>query len=164
MASAQHAMKTSGDTEPVWIHTEPYKNRPQFPKLEKDIETDVCVIGGGIAGISTAYELVSRGHNVVLIEAREILSGETGRTSGHLSTPYDIGFAEITSKFGEEKAKMAADSHKWAINHIGEVSKALQIDSEYRITQGYLISQHEKGSKEHDDDINDIKEEVNFCS
>jgi len=48
------------------------------------MEADVCVIGSGITGVSTAYELVKRGYQVLMVEAREILSGETGRTSGHL--------------------------------------------------------------------------------
>ncbi|KFY31534.1 hypothetical protein V493_01017, partial [Pseudogymnoascus sp. VKM F-4281 (FW-2241)] len=73
--------------------------------------TDVCIIGAGIAGISTAYELVTRGLEVVLIEAREVLSGETGRTSGHLSNALDDGYLKIAKKHGVEGAKIAADSH-----------------------------------------------------
>jgi hypothetical protein len=68
-------LSTSGTTDSVWIHTEPYSNRPQFSRLEKDIQTDVCVIGSGIAGIQISYELTKRGVDVVMIEAREILSG-----------------------------------------------------------------------------------------
>ncbi|KAG9538074.1 hypothetical protein KCU79_g20355, partial [Aureobasidium melanogenum] len=75
-ASPEHFMKTSGSTDPVWVHTEPYSNRPHYPSLNQDLETDVCVIGSGIAGISTAYELVKKGVQVVMIEARDILSGE----------------------------------------------------------------------------------------
>jgi len=79
MAKAQsdptHFFKTSGANDSVWIHTDPYENRPKFPMLEKDIETDVCVIGAGISGISTAYELVKQGVEVVMLEARDVLSG-----------------------------------------------------------------------------------------
>ena len=75
-ADAQHAMKTSGDTDAVWVQTEPYSHRPKFPKLDKDVSADVCIIGSGIVGISTAFELVKRGAEVVMIEARDILSGE----------------------------------------------------------------------------------------
>ena len=75
-ADARHAMKTSGDTDAVWIHTEPYSHRPRFSKLEKDVSADVCIIGSGIVGISTALELVKRGVEVLMIEARDILSGE----------------------------------------------------------------------------------------
>ena len=61
MAEPEHFMRTSGETDAVWIHTDPYSNRPKFSKLNRDLETDVCIIGSGISGISIAYELVTRG-------------------------------------------------------------------------------------------------------
>ncbi|MCJ1254178.1 hypothetical protein MMC24_001992 [Lignoscripta atroalba] len=155
-----HFMDTSGELEPVWIKTEPYSNRPQFPKLNQDLKTEVCVIGSGIAGISTAYELVTRGVQVVMIEAREILSGETGRTSGHLASALDEGYTEILSKHGAEGAKVAAESHTWAIKRVGEISKELGIECEYRLLPGYQISQFERGNPKHDEEVKQLKEEV----
>ena len=124
---------TSGGLEPVWIHTEPYSNRPHFKKLVGNIEADVCIIGAGISGISTAYELVKRGHQTVLVEAREVLSGETGRTSGHLASDLDDGYLEIGKKFGADGAALAADSHNWALHRVGEISRELGIECEYRL-------------------------------
>ncbi|TKA81775.1 hypothetical protein B0A49_00647 [Cryomyces minteri] len=163
MSSPQHFMDTSGDTEPVWIHTEPYSSRPHFPKLDKDLHTDVCIVGAGIGGISTAYELVSRGVNVVMIEAREVLSGETGRTSGHLSSALDDGYVEIAKKHGDDGAKAAAQSHTWALDHVGEVSKKLGIECEYRHLPGYEISQYPVGHPKHAEEIEQVKEEVEYC-
>lgn len=80
------ANDTSGHKHPVWISTEPYENRPKFPKLASNLTTDVLIAGAGITGISTAYECVQAGLKTTIIEAREVLSGETGRTSGHLSS------------------------------------------------------------------------------
>ncbi|KAI4128983.1 MAG: hypothetical protein LQ341_006617, partial [Variospora aurantia] len=77
MPSKSHFLDTSGENDPVWIHAEPYSKRPQFPKLTEDLTTDACVIGSGIAGVSTSYELVSRGVKVVMLDARDILSGES---------------------------------------------------------------------------------------
>ena len=54
-------MNTSGETKPVWVHHMPYDKYPQFPPLTKNIQTDVCIVGAGIAGISIAYELVNQG-------------------------------------------------------------------------------------------------------
>ena len=94
-------MNTEGARDSVWVHREPYSNRPRFQKLDKDIDdVDVCVVGAGISGISSAYELVTRGLKVVLIEAREVLSGQSGRTSGHLSNALDHPFTEIAKKHG----------------------------------------------------------------
>ncbi|KAK7900298.1 hypothetical protein LTR67_004044 [Exophiala xenobiotica] len=156
----EHWMKTSGNNDPVWIHKDPYTNRPEFPTLDKDLETDVCIIGSGISGVSVAEQLVKRGLNVVMIEARDIISGETGRTSGHLASDLDDGYTEIANKFGKDGAKIAFESHDWAIKHIGEVVNELGIDCEYRQLHGYDISQYPKGTKEHDEDIKVIKDEV----
>ncbi len=117
----------------VWIYKEPYCNRPQFPKLTKDLGTDVCIIGSGIAGISTAYELVTRGSRVTMIEARDVIFGECGRTSGHLSSALDTTYPKIAGKHGEEKAKYVAESNQYALKRIGEIAKQLSIDCVYRI-------------------------------
>jgi glycine/D-amino acid oxidase-like deaminating enzyme/nitrite reductase/ring-hydroxylating ferredoxin subunit len=159
MKDPHHAMHTSGETDPVWIHKVPYDSIPKFSKLDRDLETDVCIVGAGISGISTAYELVTRGLNVVLIEGREVLSGETGRTSGHLASDLDDGYPEIAKKHGDKGAKAAADSHTWALNRVGEISKQLGIECEYRQLPGYDFSQYPKGTKDHADDIKTLIEE-----
>ncbi|KAL8685573.1 MAG: hypothetical protein Q9218_007674 [Villophora microphyllina] len=160
MASHSHFLDTSGETDSVWVHTEPYSKRPSFNKLSEDTKTDVCVIGSGIAGVSVSYELVSRGVKVIMLEAREVVSGESGRTSGHLSSGIDSGFVELASKRGDDGAKLAVESHYYAINRIGEISKELGIDCEYRILPGYDISQYERGQDGHEEDVEDFKKEA----
>lgn len=157
-------MKTSGETDAVWVHTEPYSNRPGFSKLTQDRETDVCVIGAGITGISTAYELVTRGVKVILIEARDVISGESGRTSGHLSSALDAPYTEIASKHGEAGAKAAAESHQWALRRVGEVAKELGIACEYRMIPDYEISQYEKGNPKHDEEMKELREDSEKAS
>ncbi|KAH7396935.1 FAD dependent oxidoreductase-domain-containing protein [Phaeosphaeria sp. MPI-PUGE-AT-0046c] len=159
MKDPKHAMHTSGETDPVWVHKMPFSDIPTFSKLDRDLETDVCIVGAGISGISTAYELVTRGLNVVLIEGREVLSGETGRTSGHLASDLDDGYPAIAKKHGDKGAKAAADSHNWALNRVGEISKQLGIECEYRQLPGYDFSQYPKGTKEHADDVETLIEE-----
>ena len=160
MADPQHALKTSGDSDPVWIHKEPYSNRPGFSKLTEDLQTDVCVIGSGIAGISTAYELVTRGVKVVMIEARDVISGESGRTSGHLSSALDAPYSEIASKHSHSRAQAAVDSHAWALKRVGEISRQLGIECEYRTLPDYEISQYERGNPEHDAEMKMLQEDV----
>jgi glycine/D-amino acid oxidase-like deaminating enzyme len=158
----KHALETSGETEPVWIHTDPRSRRPQFPTLNENLKTDICVIGSGISGIQSAYELVKRGHEVIMVEARDILSGETDRTSGHLASALDDGYTEIAKKHGDKGAQLAADSHSWAIGRVGEISSELGINCEYRRLPGYQVSQYDrnKQTKEHNDDVKELKAEV----
>lgn len=155
-----HSMQTSGASDSVWVHKQPYSAYPTFPTLDKDLETDVAIIGAGIAGISTAYELVRRGKSVVMLEARDVLSGETGRTSGHLTNDLDDGYVEIAKKHGEEGAKVAADSHAWARDRIGEIAQELGIDCEYRKLPAYDVSQFPVGHEKHDGELSELKEEA----
>jgi NADPH-dependent 2,4-dienoyl-CoA reductase/sulfur reductase-like enzyme len=74
---------SSGSTISCWLKT-PLPNLSFF-KLQEHLTTDVVIIGGGIAGLTCAYKLVSEGKNVVLLEDGNLASGETGRTSAHLS-------------------------------------------------------------------------------
>ncbi|KAF1965922.1 FAD dependent oxidoreductase [Bimuria novae-zelandiae CBS 107.79] len=156
VADPKQYMRTSGETDAVWIHTNPYSSYPKFSKLDRDLETDVCIVGSGISGVSIAYELVTRGINVVMIEAREIISGETGRTSGHLANDLDDGYTEIAKKHGDEGAKAAAESHTWALNRVGEISKQLGIECEYRKLPSYDISQYPRNAREHANDMKQL--------
>lgn len=139
MSNHSQFERTSGITDSVWIHHSPYSERPHFDALTENIQTQTCVIGAGIAGLSTAYELVSRQHEVVLVEARAVLSGETGRTSGHLSSALDDGYLAIVKKHGQEGAQAAADSHGWAVKRVGQIARELGIDCDYREIPGFRV-------------------------
>lgn len=159
-SNPQHTMQTSGAADSVWVHKVPYDQYPKFHTLDRNLETDVAVIGAGISGITTAYELVRRGKNVVMLEARDVLSGETGRTSGHLTNDLDDGFVEIAKKHGEGGAKIAAESHAWARDRIGQIAQELGIECEYRRLPAYDISQFPVGHEKHDQEIDELKQET----
>ncbi|KAK4118653.1 DAO-domain-containing protein [Parathielavia appendiculata] len=160
MPDSEKCMHTSGATDPVWVHKLPYSAIPQFPSLDRNLTTDICVIGCGIAGIHVAYELIHRGHKVVMLEAREALSGESGRTSGHLNNDLDDGYLEIAKKHGEAGAKVAAESHAWARDRIGEIAKELGIECEYRKLKAYDISQYAVGSQGYKEEMEELRQEA----
>lgn len=141
----------------------PYSRYPEVPPLSHDVDTDVCIIGSGIAGISISYELVTRGKRVTMIEARHILSGESGRTSGHLSNALDDGYMQIKNKHGLEGAKSAAESHTWAIDRVGEIAKKLGIDCEYRRLPAYMVSQFQHSDPRHEKDRWEIQQEAEMA-
>lgn len=153
---------TSGYKQPVWVATEPYSNFPEFPKLDKNLSTEVLIVGAGIAGISAAYECVKRGKSVTLIEARAVLSGETGRTSGHLSSALDDNYYELIKTFGEDGARKAFDSHQYALEHVGEVAAAEGIDCEYRTLPGYQIVEVPDSHPDYSSK-NDLPQELEAC-
>ncbi|GME35106.1 FAD dependent oxidoreductase [Neofusicoccum parvum] len=153
-------LHTNGETDSVWTHGLPYSKYPFFPQLDRDLETDVCVVGSGITGVSVAYELVHRGHDVVMLEARNAVAGESGRTSGHLTNALDDGYVAIAKKHGNEGAKTAAESHAWALKHIGDVAATLGVDCEYRRLPAYEISQYPRDDERHAEEIRRLEEEA----
>ena len=157
MAVPQYFMAISGAEDPVWAHTDPYSQRPLFTKLTKNLQAEICVVGSGIAGVSVAYELVSRGVGVVMLEAQDVVSGESGRTSGHLSSD---GFVDIAKRHGNDGAKAVAESYTWAIKRVDHISTKLGIDCEYRRLPAYHISQYVKGDERHAKEVESLKQEV----
>lgn len=87
-------------SNPLW----PVKER--FPKLAGDLETDFVVIGGGMAGISSAYQLQKAGHKVVVIEKDEIGSGATGASSGVLYYGSGTNYIPAVGLYGKERATL----------------------------------------------------------
>src|SRR5690606_30047254 len=107
--------------------------------VDRDIQTDVLIIGGGIAGISTAYKLLQAGKKVVLVEDGFIGSGETGRTTAHLASALDDRYYFLENKFGEDATKLIAESHEAAIDDIEKNVSALKIDCSFKRVNGYLF-------------------------
>ena len=92
---------TNGASQSIWMAT---ASVPEFPPIPGDCEADVCVIGGGIAGMTTAYLLAREGRQVLLIDAMGIGAGETGRTTAHFFPP-DEWYADIADAFGDDKLR-----------------------------------------------------------
>src|SRR5438552_19098609 len=93
---------------PVWADSEAPASHPP---LSADTTVDVCVIGGGIAGLSVAYHITGEGKSVVVLEAGRIAGRMTGRTTAHLSSAIDDGFENVESIRGTELANLAYASH-----------------------------------------------------
>src|SRR5687768_4955047 len=135
MSSVSNDQFTSGENLSFWIDSV----KPVFfEPLKQDIETDILVIGGGIAGLTTAYCLIASGRDVILLEDGAIGSGESGRTTAHLTNALDDRYYNLQKLFGKGKAKLAADSHTAAIDWIEQVIETENIDCEFKRLDGYL--------------------------
>jgi glycine/D-amino acid oxidase-like deaminating enzyme/nitrite reductase/ring-hydroxylating ferredoxin subunit len=110
-----------------------------FEKLQENISTDVVVVGGGIAGLTVAYTLLQSGKKVIVVEDGHIGSGETGRTTAHLVTALDDRYYVLQQAFGKEGAKLAAESHRAAIEHVADIVRRENIDCDFERVPGYLF-------------------------
>src|SRR4051812_42374642 len=109
--------QTQGENPSVW----------SLPKVADetnaltDTRVDVCVVGAGIAGLSTAYLLAKAGKAVLVLDDGPVGGGQTGRTTAHLSNAIDDRYTEIERLHGREGARLAAQSHTAAIDRIKDV-------------------------------------------
>jgi glycine/D-amino acid oxidase-like deaminating enzyme/nitrite reductase/ring-hydroxylating ferredoxin subunit len=103
------------------------------------VTVDVCVVGAGIAGLTTAYLLGKSGKKVLLLDDGPLASGMTQVTTAHLANAIDDRFTKIEHWHGAEGAKLAAQSHMAAINRIEEIADELGADCDFRRLDGYLF-------------------------
>ncbi len=125
-------------TESLWSEAKP--NSPT-PRLPRSVSSDVCVVGAGIAGLTSAYLLAKAGKSVVVVDAKpEIASGESEYTTAQLAWYPDDHFTHLASVRGDDVAKVAAASHRAAIDLIGEIARAESIDCDFQRVDGYLFA------------------------
>ncbi|MFM6928778.1 MAG: FAD-dependent oxidoreductase [Bdellovibrio sp.] len=131
----------SGDTVSTWAVTESFK---EFRSLQSDIDCDVCVVGGGIAGMTTAYLLAKRGKSVCVLESSQVGSGQTGRTTAHFTAAIDVRYFELEKSHGKEKSRLVAESHSAAIDLVEGIIEQENISCEHERVPGYLFARDDQ--------------------
>ncbi len=144
-------MKTdNGESVSVWMQT---ADTPREAKLDRDLETDVVIVGAGIAGLTTAYLLARDGRRVAVLDDGPIAGGETCRTTAHVVNALDERYYELERLFGHEGARLAAESHTAAVNKVEEIIGAEGIDCDWSRLDGYLFAPAGESQKELDDEL-----------
>ncbi|MGU8415219.1 FAD-dependent oxidoreductase [Clostridium perfringens] len=132
----------------VWSESCKFRKREA---LNKDIKTDVLVIGAGIAGILTAYMLKQNGREVIVIDASEIASGNTKNTTAKITSQHDLIYSKLIAEFGEEKARHYAKANELAIKKYKEIIEDKRIECDFEEKPAYVYSLNE---------VDVLKEEV----
>jgi glycine/D-amino acid oxidase-like deaminating enzyme/nitrite reductase/ring-hydroxylating ferredoxin subunit len=147
--------KSTGRTHSVWMQG---MDMPDTAALATDVTCDVCVVGAGIAGLTTAYLLTQEGKSVVVLDSNGIGSGETGRTTAHLSNALDDRYHNLIKIHGEKGARLAAESHTAAIRKIEEIVKAENIDCDFERLNGYLFQQASSTNDQLDQELEAVRD------
>lgn len=132
-------MNTTSEEPSASVWLDP-ATRPEFPSLTTHEHADVCIVGAGMAGLTTAYFLTKAGKSVIVVDAGPVFSGETERTTAHLTTVLDKRYFELERLQGEDAARLAAESHAAAIDTIEDIVRNEYIDCDFERVDGYLFN------------------------
>jgi glycine/D-amino acid oxidase-like deaminating enzyme/nitrite reductase/ring-hydroxylating ferredoxin subunit len=123
-------------SQSVWMDTQV---APQAVALDQDITADTVVVGSGIAGLSTAYELAVRGQSVAVLDRGPIGLGMTARTTAHLTSLCDDSFDSLIDMRGVDAARQFHQSQAAAIDRIEDIQASESIECDFRRLDGYLF-------------------------
>lgn len=126
----------------LWIDTADAPTH--FPQLQENIEVDVAIIGGGITGLISAYELIRNGKSVALLEGLRIASTTTGHSTGNLYVPVQPYFQNIISKFDVTTAKKIAETRALGIDFLENVVQETGIKCNFARRPWYLHTNKKK--------------------
>lgn len=112
--------------------------RPAFPTLESDTETDVLIIGGGIAGILTAYFLQQNDVPYILVEKDRICGGTTGNTTAKITFQHGLCYHKMLRSSGLERADMYLQANRMAFGKYAALCR--EIDCGYEIKNNYVYA------------------------
>ena len=127
----------SGAHEPIWIDTSPSTD---YDPLDGGLDVDVAVVGGGIAGVTTAAKLTERGESVALLERDRILTGVTGHTTAKLTSLHGLVYDHLVDNFGEDRARQYAAANEAAIDDVEGTVDALGIDCDFERAPAYTYA------------------------
>ena len=120
--------------------------KPQFPALQGDVNTDVLIIGGGMAGILCALRLQQAGVECLLVEGKSIGLGITKGTTAVLSAQRDKRYAQWLSPLGKQNTKRYLNANLRAVEEFAELSR--QYPCDFSRADAYLYSLHDKKAME----------------
>lgn len=117
------------------------ENKTKFNKLEKDISTDVCIVGAGIFGLTCGYYLSKQGYNVVILEKeKDIASKTTGHTTAKITSQHNLIYKYLIDSFGESMAKKYLYANQDAIENIAKIIEEEKINCDFERQDSYVYT------------------------
>ena len=123
--------------ESIWSQSVSLSERPS---LERDLKVDVAILGGGLAGVLTAFHLRRQGVDAVVLEAHRVGSGQSKNTTAKVTSQHGLIYSRLIDQFGQERARQYAHANQRAIEDYRQVLQELQIECEWQECPAYLYS------------------------
>jgi len=139
-----------GKHESIWIETSEHTD---FDALDGEITVDVAVVGGGIAGITTATKLKDAGKSVAVVERNRILEGVTGHTTAKLTSLHGLVYSHLVEHFGAEQAQQYADANQAAIDDVEAMVEDRDIDCDFERLPAYTYTTTAANRQQIEDEV-----------
>ncbi|HYF13315.1 MAG TPA: FAD-binding oxidoreductase [Candidatus Paceibacterota bacterium] len=127
--------------------------KPSYPELKGRVDADVAIIGGGITGLLSAYQLAKEGKSVVVLEAEELGEGATEYTTAFLTEIIDTNLSDLEGTYGKENAQRIVRSHREAITYIEGIVNDENIKCEFKRVSNYMYAGTHKEAKDLSDEL-----------
>lgn len=127
--------------ESIWSKT---ADLPPYPALDGDRAVQAAVIGGGMAGILTAYRLKELGVPAVVLEGSRVGSGQTGNTTAKITSQHNLIYERLIRQFGAEKARQYAGANQHAVAEYRRIAEQLGIDCQLEERPACLYAAREE--------------------
>ena len=134
-----------------WINSE--KNKEKYNKVEKNIETDICIIGGGITGISTAYYLTKENLKVTVLDMGKIGFQTTGNSTAKITSQHGLFYKDLKDSKGEDFARLYYDANEDAIKNIKKIVEKEKIQCDLACQSAYVLAANRE-------EVQKVKDEV----
>ena len=135
----------------LWLNSS--KNKATYPSITRNEEVDVCIIGGGLVGITSAYFLKDSGLKTLLIEKDKICSHVSGNSTAKITSQHNLFYNYLINSFDKNFAKGYLKANEEAIIRIKNIIENENIDCDFSVQDSYVYAYSEK-------DVQDIKDEV----
>lgn len=123
----------------IWIQT---AERPRFAPLDRDLRTDVLIIGGGMAGVLCAYQLAQAGADYALVEAGRIGSGITKDTTAKINSQHGLVYDKLIREFGIETARLYLRANQEALGRFLDLCS--EIDCDFEEKDAFVYSRNDR--------------------
>lgn len=113
---------------------------PTYPALTDNVKCDICIVGAGITGLTTAYLLAKEGYSVCLLDANRVLSGTTSLTTGKITAQHGLMYADLIDQFGIEYAKEYYEANERAKRLIEKLVADHSISCQLQAEDAYVYT------------------------
>ncbi len=127
--------------ESLWEHD---LKKEKIKELNRDLETDILIIGGGITGLSIAYELKEMNQKITLVEASLVGMGVTKNTTGKINYLQETIYGDLNQKYSLEQAKKYLNGELRAIEEITRIIKKEKIECNLEKVESFVFTNEEK--------------------